>query len=91
MLVAHGRAVARGVRLTAALRDGRTSTEVPHRTEVDGAAGEEETVARAYATPDRAGRLRLPVDRTEGLGMRDRVMLRREQDHIRVRAGRRRP
>ncbi|CAL9578453.1 ABC transporter ATP-binding protein [Streptomyces sp. enrichment culture] len=84
VIVTHDQAVAREVRRTVAIRDGRTSTEILRRTEVDAATGEEETVAREYAMLDRAGRLQLPADYTDSLGMRDRVMLRLEQDHIGV-------
>ena len=37
-----------------------------------------------YAVLDRAGRLQLPRDMTEALGMRDRVRLEAEPDHIGV-------
>ncbi|WP_411574678.1 ABC transporter ATP-binding protein [Streptomyces fradiae] len=84
VIVTHDQAVAREVRRTVAIRDGRTSTEILRRTEVDAATGREATVAREYAMLDRAGRLQLPAEYTEGLGMRDRVMLRREPDHIGV-------
>jgi DNA-binding transcriptional regulator/RsmH inhibitor MraZ len=33
---------------------------------------------------DRAGRLQLPADHTRALGMRDRVLLELEEDHIGV-------
>ncbi|MFI8005080.1 ABC transporter ATP-binding protein, partial [Streptomyces sp. NPDC086010] len=44
----------------------------------------ESQVAREYAMLDRAGRLQLPADYTEALGMEHRVMLELEQDHIGV-------
>ncbi|MGX2997158.1 ABC transporter ATP-binding protein [Streptomyces sp. JNUCC 64] len=84
VIVTHDQAVAGEVRRTVAIRDGRTSTEVLRRTEVDAATGEESLVAREYAMLDRAGRLQLPAEYTEGLGMRDRVLLKREEDHIGV-------
>ncbi|SOR82530.1 hypothetical protein SCNRRL3882_5980 [Streptomyces chartreusis NRRL 3882] len=34
---------------------------------------------------DRAGRLQLPAEYTAALGMRDRVLLELEEDHIQVR------
>jgi DNA-binding transcriptional regulator/RsmH inhibitor MraZ len=37
-----------------------------------------------YAVLDRAGRLQLPREMTEALGMRDRVRLESEVDHIGV-------
>ncbi|CAM5674048.1 hypothetical protein SPURM210S_03370 [Streptomyces purpurascens] len=66
-----------------AIRDGRTSTEVLRRTEVD-EAGQESLVAREYAMLDRAGRLQLPDEYTTALGMADRVLLELEEDHIQV-------
>lgn len=84
VIVTHGQAVAGEVRRTVAIRDGRTSSEVLRRTEVDAATGQESQVAREYAMLDRAGRLQLPADYTETLGMEHRVMLELEQDHIGV-------
>ncbi|MFF6777622.1 ABC transporter ATP-binding protein [Streptomyces sp. NPDC012637] len=83
VIVTHDQAVASEVRRTVAIRDGRTSSEVLRRTEVD-EAGRESLVAREYAMLDRAGRLQLPADYTEALGMRHRVALELEQDHIGV-------
>ncbi|GAA2500450.1 ATP-binding cassette domain-containing protein [Streptomyces longisporus] len=85
VIVTHDQAVAGEVRRTVAIRDGRTSTEVLRRSEVDAATGHETVVAREYAMLDRAGRLQLPAEYTEALGMRDRVALELEPDHIAVR------
>ncbi|MEV7284050.1 ABC transporter ATP-binding protein [Streptomyces sp. NPDC093252] len=85
VIVTHDQAVATEVRRTVAIRDGRTSTEVLRRSEIDAATGQETVVAREYAMLDRAGRLQLPADYTTALGMRDRVALELEQDHIAVR------
>ncbi|GLP65758.1 MULTISPECIES: ABC transporter ATP-binding protein [unclassified Streptomyces] len=82
VIVTHDQAVAGEVRRTVAIRDGRTSTEVLRRSEVDAATGHETLVAREYAMLDRAGRLQLPKEYTEALGMRDRVALELEPDHI---------
>ncbi|MEU6012554.1 ABC transporter ATP-binding protein [Streptomyces sp. NPDC047515] len=84
VIVTHDQAVAGEVRRTVAIRDGRTSSEVLRRTEVDASTGLESQVAREYAMLDRAGRLQLPADYTEALGMEHRVMLELEQDHIGV-------
>ncbi|MFG2755388.1 ABC transporter ATP-binding protein [Streptomyces wuyuanensis] len=84
VIVTHDQAVASEVRRTVAIRDGRTSTEILRRTEVDAATGQESLVAREYAMLDRAGRLQLPAGHTEALGMRDRVLLELEADHIGV-------
>ncbi|MCX4908615.1 ABC transporter ATP-binding protein [Streptomyces sp. NBC_00878] len=82
VIVTHDQAVAGEVRRTVAIRDGRTSTEVLRRTEVDATTGHETVVAREYAMLDRAGRLQLPAEYTAALGMRDRVALELEPDHI---------
>ncbi|WP_405581654.1 ABC transporter ATP-binding protein [Streptomyces sp. NBC_01190] len=83
VVVTHDHAVAGAVRRTVAIRDGRTSSEVVRRTEVD-EHGQESVVAREYATVDRAGRLQLPRDYTEALQIRSRVLLELEPDHIGV-------
>ncbi|MEU1469215.1 ABC transporter ATP-binding protein [Streptomyces sp. NPDC005761] len=82
LVVTHDQSVAAEVRRTVAIRDGRTSTETLRRTEVDATTGQQSVVAREYAMLDRAGRLQLPADYTDALGMRDRVMLELEPDHI---------
>ncbi|MFF1506068.1 ABC transporter ATP-binding protein [Streptomyces sp. NPDC058326] len=83
VIVTHDQAVASEVRRTVAIRDGRTSSEVLRRTEVD-EQGQESLVAREYAMLDRAGRLQLPAEYTQALGMEHRVALELEQDHIGV-------
>ncbi|MFD0317812.1 ATP-binding cassette domain-containing protein [Streptomyces flavalbus] len=85
VIVTHDQSVAGEVRRTVAIRDGRTSTEVLRRSEVDSATGQENLVAREYAMLDRAGRLQLPAEYIRALGMRDRVALELEPDHITVR------
>ncbi|MFI1762328.1 ABC transporter ATP-binding protein [Streptomyces sp. NPDC020800] len=84
VIVTHDQAVAGEVRRTVAIRDGRTSTEVLRRSEVDATTGHETVVAREYAMLDRAGRLQLPAEYTKALHMRDRVALELEPDHIGV-------
>ncbi|QNP63350.1 ABC transporter ATP-binding protein [Streptomyces genisteinicus] len=84
VIVTHDQAVADEVRRTVAIRDGRTSSEVLRRTQVDADTGQESVVAREYAMLDRAGRLQLPADHLSSLGMRDRVLLELESDHIGV-------
>ncbi|BAU83299.1 ABC transporter ATP-binding protein [Streptomyces laurentii] len=83
VIVTHDQKVASEVRRTVAIRDGRTSSEVLRRTEID-AEGQESLVAREYAMLDRAGRLQLPAEYTEALEMRHRVALELESDHIGV-------
>jgi hypothetical protein len=71
------------VRRVVAIRDGRTSTEI-HRLAATGDDGEVAQHAVEYAVLDRAGRLQLPKEMTEPLGMRDLVRLEAEPDHIGV-------
>jgi ABC-type lipoprotein export system ATPase subunit len=83
LIVTHDPAVSSVVRRTVAIRDGRTSTET-HRHATTGEAGEEAHQGVEYAVLDRAGRLQLPKEMTEPLGMRDLVRLEAEPDHIGV-------
>jgi ABC-type lipoprotein export system ATPase subunit len=83
LIVTHDSAVSEHVRRTIAIRDGRISTEVLRRTEID-EAGEESHVAEQYAALDRVGRLQLPAEYIEALGMRDRVRLGLETEHVTV-------
>ena len=66
---------------TVAIRDGRTASEVVRRTEVD-EFGTSAVIAEEYAVLDRVGRLQLPADYRRTLGLRDRVRLELEQDHV---------
>jgi putative ABC transport system ATP-binding protein len=83
LIVTHDPAVAEHVGRTVLIRDGRTSTEVVRRTELD-TEGREVRVAEEYALLDRAGRMQLPADFTEALGLRERVRLLLEPDHVAV-------
>ncbi len=76
LVVTHDPAVSDQVRRTVAIADGRTSTETLRRSSADHAV--------EYAVLDRAGRVQLPLDMIEPLGMRDRVRLEAEPDHIGV-------
>jgi ABC-type lipoprotein export system ATPase subunit len=78
LVVTHDPAVATMVRRVVAIRDGRTSTETLRHSDESGRHAVE------YAVLDRAGRLQLPPEMTEPLGMRDRVRLEAEPDHIGV-------
>jgi ABC-type lipoprotein export system ATPase subunit len=82
LVVTHDPAVSSMVRRTIAIRDGRTATETLRH----GAADDSGALSHAveYAVLDRAGRLQLPREMTEALGMRDRVRLEGEVDHIGV-------
>lgn len=83
LVVTHDLAVPSQVRRTIAIRDGRTSSETIRRAATD-EHGQTAVHARDYAVLDRAGRLQLPRQMTERLGMRDRVELQEETDHIGV-------
>ena len=83
LVVTHDPAVSAQVRRTIAIADGRTSTETL-RHQAAGADGGLTQHAVEYAVLDRAGRLSLPLDMREALGMRDRVRLEGQPDHIGV-------
>ena len=90
LIVTHDPAVSAVVRRVVAIRDGRTSTEI-HRRATTGDDGEVAHHAVEYAVLDRAGRLQLPREMTEPLGLRDLVRLEAEPDHIGVWPDRREP
>ena len=81
VIVTHDAAVSGQVQRTVAIRDGRTASEVVRRTEVD-EHGTSSVVAREYAVLDRVGRLQLPADYRSSLGLRSRVRLELENDHV---------
>ena len=83
LVVTHDPAVSAQVRRTIAIRDGRTSSETLRH---DGADEDGNATRHAveYAVLDRAGRVQLPREMTEALGMKDRVRLQQDPDHIGV-------
>ncbi len=81
LIVTHDTTVSEHVSRTIQIRDGRTSTEVLRRTEVDH-EGNESHIAEEYAVLDRASRLQLPEEFATSLGLRDRVRLALEPDHV---------
>jgi ABC-type lipoprotein export system ATPase subunit len=83
LVVTHDPAVSSQVRRTLAIRDGRTSSETIRHAATD-EHGQTALHAREYTTLDRAGRIQLPRDTIRRLGMRDRVELQEESDHIGV-------
>jgi len=87
VVVTHDPAVAEHVARTVQIRDGRTSTEVLRRTEVD-EHGAERHVAEEFVVLDRVGRLQLPTEFVAALDLRDRVRLALEPDHVQVRPDR---
>ena len=83
LIVTHDPNVSSVVRRVVAIRDGRTATEI-RRQSVQTDDGEMAQHAVEYAVLDRAGRLQLPREMTEPLGMHDLVRLEGEPDHIGV-------
>src|SRR5580692_7503717 len=83
LVVTHDSAVSSQVRRTIALRDGKTSSETIRHSATD-EQGQTTLHAREYATLDRAGRVQLPRAMTRRLGIRNRVELQEEPDHIGV-------
>ena len=88
VIVTHDPAVSEQVGRTVEIRDGRISTETVragHGEPGEGADGSDEAmIAQTYAVLDRAGRVQLPHEYTEALGLRERVLLALEPDHIGV-------
>ena len=83
VIVTHDADVSGQVQRTVAIRDGRTSSEVVRRTEID-EWGASAVIAEEYAMLDRAGRLQLPAEYRTALGLRSRVRLDLESDHVGV-------
>ncbi len=83
VVVTHDPLVSERVSRTIAIRDGRTATETLRRAAVS-EGGEHHLVAEEYAVLDRVGRLQLPRDYVDALGLQRRVRLVLEDDHITV-------
>ncbi|MBO0608429.1 ABC transporter ATP-binding protein [Myceligenerans salitolerans] len=83
LVVTHDPTVSEHVARTVQIRDGRTSTETLRRTETD-EHGQARHVSEEFAVLDRVGRLQLPEDFMASLGLRDRVRLALEPDHVGV-------
>ena len=83
LVVTHDPAVSSQVRRAIAIRDGKTSSETIRRAATD-ERGTPTLHVREYATLDRAGRVQLPRPLIRRLGMRNRVELQEEPDHIGV-------
>jgi ABC-type lipoprotein export system ATPase subunit len=81
VIVTHDAAVSSQVQRTVAIRDGRTASEVVRHTHID-EHGSSSIVAREYAVLDRVGRLQLPAEYRSTLGLRDKVRLELESDHV---------
>ncbi len=78
IVVTHDAQVARRVDRVVAIRDGRTATEIRRRRDIAGHVILEEE----FALLDRVGRLQIPAHYIESLGLKDRVRLELEADHI---------
>ena len=83
LVVTHDPTVSDHVRRTVAIRDGRTSTEVLRYVVTD-ADGTVRQVAKEYTVIDRAGRIQLPKAHVTALGLRDRVRIEKEAEHVQV-------
>jgi ABC-type lipoprotein export system ATPase subunit len=83
VVVTHDPLVSEHVNRTVAIRDGRTSSEVLRRTEID-EEGEHRTIAEEFAVLDRVGRLQLPHEYVDALDLDRRVRLTLDPDHINV-------
>jgi peptide/nickel transport system ATP-binding protein len=80
ILVTHDPLISSLVDRVIAIRDGRTSTEIRRRRNtVSGDVDEEE-----WVIIDQAGRLQLPNPFVESLGLKERVKVRLEDDHVSV-------
>ncbi|HEX2326335.1 MAG TPA: ATP-binding cassette domain-containing protein, partial [Chloroflexota bacterium] len=85
VIVSHDPAIAFRVDRVVALRDGRTSTETVRRTAVEGETETDQT-HEEFVVMDAAGRIQIPRDYVEKLGMGRRVRVEMEDGRIVVRA-----
>ena len=83
VVVTHDPLVSEQVSRTVAIRDGRTSTETLRRSALTD-AGDHHLIAEELAVLDRVGRLQLPRQHVEALGLRRRVRLVLQDDHIEI-------
>jgi putative ABC transport system ATP-binding protein len=84
VIVSHDPAIAFRVDRVVALRDGRTSTETVRRTAVEGETETDQT-HEEFVVMDAAGRIQIPRDYVEKLGMGRRVRVEMEDGRIVVR------
>ena len=80
VIVTHDRTIAWRVDRVVQIRDGRTSTETVRRVDE-----QQQEVHDEYTVLDPAGRLQLPQDFVEQLGMKERVKLELTEDGIVIR------
>jgi ABC-type glutathione transport system ATPase component len=87
IIVTHDQAMTRQVERFIAIRDGKTSTETVRRVaQLDAEEqAEEEATHDEYVVLDSAGRLQVPRDYLDRLGIKDRrVLLELDGDHIKI-------
>jgi putative ABC transport system ATP-binding protein len=85
VIVTHDQTMARQVERFVAIRDGKTSTETVRRVAQIDAEEQAETTHDEYVVLDSAGRLQVPREYLDRLGVKDRrVMLEFDGDHIKI-------
>lgn len=84
LIVTHDEGVSGQVRRTVAIRDGRIATETHRPGGADPGTDTEGPESAEYAVIDRSGRVQLPPEFTEPLGIRDLVKLTHEPGHVGV-------
>ena len=80
ILVTHDSLVSRLVNRVVAIRDGRTSTEIRRRQDIESGKMHEEE----WVVLDKAGRMQLPKVYVDKLNLRERVKVRLEDTHVTV-------
>ena len=83
LIVTHDEEVSSQVRRTVQIRDGRLSTEV-HRSTLTDHAGIESHHLQEYVVLDKVGRLQLPQEFVDSLGLRDLVRVELADEHAEV-------
>ncbi|MDQ2844951.1 MAG: ABC transporter ATP-binding protein [Actinomycetota bacterium] len=83
LIVTHDVSVSEHVRRTIQIRDGRIAAETLRRNAI-GADGGQFQAAENYAVLDRVGRMQLPPEMVRALGLRQRVRLDEQEDHVGV-------
>ena len=82
VIVTHDAAIANRVDRVVAMRDGRTSSEIVRRMAFSRGAGE---VVEEFAVVDRSGRLQIPREYVDQLGIVERARVDIAGDHVEVR------
>ena len=82
VVVTHDRAIAQRVDRVVAMRDGRTSSEIVRRAAFSRGQGE---IVEEFAVVDRSGRLQIPREQLDALGIGERARVDLAGDHVEVR------